>query len=145
MATVTEYLKQYQPQLTQIDADRERTRKELGQPDSVTGFLQAIGQYAVRQRNEFDSSDPSIAARVIRGLNPITGVSDSIGSFYQNSQDNNYLGMGADLLTAMPFLPALRAIKTIDGLKTGVDGTKTIGRAGVNTITSYLADLVDSQ
>ena len=73
-----------------------------GLADLFRDFSDSVGGYWSDSNRQFDSTNPGVFDRIVRTINPITGLGSAAGSMYDYSQNGDLPGMALSALSAMP-------------------------------------------
>lgn len=76
-------------------------------------FGDSVGQYWMADNARFERTNPSFGARLVRGVNPVTGFGSALGSMYEAAGQGSPAGMGIAALSAMPMFAYGRSIKAL--------------------------------
>lgn len=142
MNSIDEYMKLYAPlqkRGEELNKQSSDSWAALGNPTSISEYLDAVGKLAAQQKAVYDSSQPPVISQLWRNLNPATSIPDAIGNFYSASQNDDYVGMGVAAATGIPFIPAFKVLKAVSPL-TKLDLAKSGARAVTNELGSRLSD-----
>jgi len=92
--------------------------------------FRAVGPAWSQDNAEFEATQPGIARRFLRSVNPLTGFGSALGQLHDASSEGDAIGMGEAAAQAFPAFGALRAYKTMNGLQVAPNAIKTAQRYG---------------
>ena len=93
-----------------------------------------IGPYWSKSNADFNATDPNFAQRVLRQVNPVTGLGSIVGQFHDNVSNGNFGQAGLDAMAAVNPLPFMKgAVNPL--VKAGVsDATESLAGAGLGAV-----------
>jgi len=77
-------------------------------------FSDMVGGYWAEGNARFERSNPSLAQRVGRVINPLTGLGSAVGDMYTSAGKGDVAGMGLAAASAAPLSGWARTAKAID-------------------------------
>ena len=73
-----------------------------GLADLFRDFSDSVGGYWSDSNRQFDSTNPGVFDRIVRTINPVTGLGSAVGDLYDSSQKGDLTGMALSAFSAMP-------------------------------------------
>lgn len=123
--------------------------------DTLTAYgtsnpITRAGQWWAQDNAEFDASNPNIAQRVIRSVNPMTAFGSAMGSMHDAASEGNKMAMALSLFGALPVFAAARPVqRPIEGLIAAGMATapvrQTMAKVGANAASQTGIDAVTSR
>ena len=130
--------------------------------NAVGNFGRSTGEYWSKDNAEFEATDPNLAQRAIRTVNPLTSVGSAAGAMHDAASNGDALGAVAALGSALPLFAATRGYKPMFDAAPGaiaqmaakagwknpyteVAGKQTAAKAARNTAQSVAADFYPAQ
>lgn len=114
-------------------------------------FSETVGGYWSKSNSDFEKTNPSVAKRVARSLNPMTGFGSAVGAMYDSASKGDKVGMAIAAVSAIPavgyartVLPA-KTLKAAGAPKKVSDIQKTVKGVAANTGVNVAADVYNPE
>ena len=113
---------------------------------AIEAFGRSTGDYWSQDNAEFESTNPSLPARFVRSVNPMTGFGSALGAMHDAA------GMGFPpedtaiaLMQSVPSFGSVIARKGLTGLALANNYRKTLSAFGTGNAASVLADTAQAK
>lgn len=87
-----------------------------GLADAVRPFSESVGGYWSNSNKEFDATNPSIGGRVVRALNPVTGLGSAVGAMYDAAGNGSARDAAIAAVQAAPMFAAMKVVPAAKSL-----------------------------
>ena len=102
---------------------------------------QLMGEYWAKDNAAFEASDPTLARRAVRYLNPLENFGSAVGMMHETAQQHDQKGMALAVASATPLFGAARTFKGIFGPSLSNNWNVFSARLGRTVGTGALADV----
>lgn len=105
--------------------------------DAMENFGRSTGEYWSQDNAQFEGTNPSIPARVVRAINPMSGFGSALGAMH-DAASNGFpvVDTGVALMQALPLFGATRAVQTAG--HGAIKGAQTISPDLFKTLMGFL-------
>lgn len=112
---------------------------------ALEAFGRSTGDYWAQDNAAFEKTHPSLPARFVRAVNPMTGFGSALGAMH----DAAGAGFPAKdtaiaLMQSVPSFGSVIARKGLTGLEPAVNYLKTLGAFGAGTTASVAAEVAQA-
>lgn len=105
-------------------------------------LINDVAEYWANDNAEFEKTNPGLARRVLRGINPLTGFGSAIGAMHTAAGNGDIPGMAMAGVQAIPAFGVLRAMPAAGALKASVapSARRTAAAYGGGAVANAVAD-----
>lgn len=87
-----------------------------GLADAVRPFSESVGGYWSNSNKEFEATNPGVVGRVVRAVNPVTGLGSAVGSMYDAAGNGSARDAAIAAVQASPMFAAMKVVPTAKSL-----------------------------
>ena len=81
-----------------------------GLADAVRPFSESVGGYWSNSNKEFEATNPGVGGRIVRALNPVTGLGSAIGAMYDAAGNGSARDAAIAAAQAYPMFAAMKVV-----------------------------------
>lgn len=116
-----------------------------GLADAVRPFSESVGGYWSNSNKEFEATTPNVDDRVVRALNPVTGLGSAVGAMYDAAGNGSARDAAIAAVQAVPMFAAMKVVPAAKSLlptapKVAFDAAKTASKVTSSTGAGVVAD-----
>ena len=87
-----------------------------GLADAVRPFSESVGGYWSNSNKEFEATNPGVGGRVVRAVNPVTGLGSAVGAMYDAAGNGSARDAAIAAVQAAPMFAAMKVVPAAKSL-----------------------------